>query len=77
MKLKIDDSVNSTNGYSKIDVKGTLESTETFGKDIFKKLLTKFDSDHIFLTETTNLIKSMADDYPEIISIQSIGQSWE
>lgn len=64
-------------GFSKVDVKGVLESSSSFGIDIFRKLLARYDADHIFLTETTNLIKSMAADYPEIVSLQSIGQSWE
>lgn len=44
---------------------------------MFSKLLARYDTPHLFLTETTNLIKSMAMDYPEIVSVQSIGKTWE
>jgi len=58
-------------------VKGILESSSSFGQEVFKKLLARYDADHIFLTETTNLILSMQADYPEIVQVQSIGQTWE
>ena len=32
--------------------------------------------DHIFLQETTDLIHSFALDYPEFITVDSIGKSW-
>jgi len=72
------DPANSTDAnFSKVDVKGALESSSSFGQDIFRKLLARYDTDHIFLTETTNLIKSLAADYPEMVTVESIGQSWE
>lgn len=77
MKLRIDDANSTDANFSKVDVKGALESSSSFGEDIFRKLLARYDTDHIFLTETTNLIKSLAADYPEMVTLQSIGQSWE
>ena len=69
MKLAVEPTNSSDAGFSKVDVKGVLESSSTFGPDIFRKLLARYDADHIFLTETTNLIKSLAADYPEIVSV--------
>lgn len=60
-----------------MEVKEILEGSSSFDKDVFTKLLVRYDTPHIFLTETTNLIKSMEIDYPEIVSIQSIGKSWQ
>jgi len=52
-----------------VEVKEILEGSSSFDKDVFAKLLVRYDTPHIFLTETTNLIKSMEIDYPEIVSI--------
>ena len=63
--------------FDKIDVKGILSSNKEFGMKIFEKLLIKSnDLPHIFLTEEQNLIYSMQEDFPEILSISSIGQTW-
>ncbi len=53
-----------------------LESSKLFDIDLFAKLLTRPDTDHIFLQETTDLIHSFALDYPEFITVDSIGKSW-
>ena len=53
-----------------------LESSKSFDVDLFAKLLTRPDTDHIFLKETYDLIHSLALDYPEFISVDSIGKSW-
>ena len=53
-----------------------LESSKLFDIELFAKLLTRPDTDHIFLQETIDLIHSFALDYPEFITVDSIGKSW-
>ena len=41
---------------------------------MFKALLTREGvSDHIFLSDAQNLMKSMAEDFPEVVKIKSLG----
>ena len=35
------------------------------------------DSEHIFLSDVNDLIYSMQEDYPDVVSVASIGTSWE
>jgi hypothetical protein len=44
---------------------------------IFYKLLTNEKSDHIFLSDVYNIIKSMEEDFPKLCQVSSIGESWE
>jgi hypothetical protein len=59
--------------YGKIKVKEILESSKIFDQNIFDKLLTRFDSEHIFLSDVNDLIFSMQEDYPDVVSVSSIG----
>lgn len=40
-------------------------------------MLTRFDCEHIFLSDVNDLIYSMQEDYPDVVSVSSIGTSWE
>jgi len=39
--------------------------------------LARQDADHLFLSDSVDLMWSMAKDFPEIVSVSSIGKSWE
>ena len=54
-----------------------LSSSKEFGMDIFSKLLVRPDTPHIFLTETNDLVNAMAAELPELISVESIGKSFQ
>ena len=54
-----------------------LASSNEFDKDMFSKLLVRQDTPHIFLTETHDLINAMAAELPELISVDSIGKSYQ
>jgi hypothetical protein len=59
--------------FGKIKVKEILESSKGFDQNIFDKLLTRFDCEHIFLSDVNDLIYSMQEDYPDVVSVSSIG----
>jgi len=40
-------------------------------------LLVRPDYDHLFFSDVHNLIFSMQEDFPEIVSVESIGKSWQ
>ena len=63
-------------GYEKIDVRNILEAHSEFNQDVFDKLLSRLDADHIFLSDVNNLIFSLQEDYPELIDVKKIGESW-
>ena len=62
--------------FKKVPVRETLEESEKFEQAMFDKLLTRVDSDHLFLTDVRNMIYSLKEDYPELITISTIGKSW-
>lgn len=66
-----------TKKYGKIKVKEILESSNSFDQNMFDKLLTRNDFEHIFLSDVNDLIYSMQEDYPDVVSVSSIGTSWE
>ena len=35
------------------------------------------DCEHIFLSDVNDLIYSMQEDYPDVVSVSTIGSSWE
>jgi hypothetical protein len=58
-------------------VRALLEQHEHFDEALWYNLLTRDDADHIMLSDATNLIYSIQDDYPDIVKVSSIGTSWE
>jgi len=63
--------------FERVEVKKALESSPEFGTSLFEKLLTRVDSDHIFLSDVHNLIYSIEQDFPGTVKVSSIGQSWQ
>jgi hypothetical protein len=63
--------------FNKVDIRKAMEASTEFNQDLFDKLLTRLDSEHIFLTETRNLIKSLAMDFPEVVSVSTVGYTWQ
>ena len=63
--------------FDKINVREILEQHKEFNQDVFDKLLTRNDLDHILLSDVTNLMYSLQEDYPELVEVKKIGESWE
>ncbi len=63
--------------FEKVEVRKALESSPEFGMPLFEKLLTRVDSDHIFLPDVENLVESIRQDFPGVVKLSSIGQTWE
>ena len=58
-------------------VRSILESSPEFTQDMFMQLLTKPNFPHIFLSDVKSLIKGMQQDFPDMITLDSIGTTWE
>jgi len=48
-----------------------------FNGDLFESLLTREDLPHLLFSDLDALIKKLPEEFPEIISVGSLGQSWE
>lgn len=44
---------------------------------MFNKMLVRNDSDCVFWTDAENLMMSIEQDFPDFVTIHSIGQTWE
>jgi hypothetical protein len=60
-----------------INVKQVLLSSKEFNQELFSKLLTRSDIPHIFLSDVTRLINGIKKDFPDIVKIDNIGNTWE
>lgn len=62
---------------SALPLKEILSESPEFTEDTFKKLLLRDGLNHLLLPEIDDLTLSLARDFPEIIKVYSIGQTWE
>ena len=75
--------VQSDQQQSLLPVKELLKQSPTFDEQLFTRLLTRnSESDHrkidvLFLSDINRLLSSLEADFPEMIQIKSIGQSYE
>jgi hypothetical protein len=44
---------------------------------MFQKLLTRSDVPHIFLSDAERLLVSISNEFPELVKLSTIGQTWE
>ena len=70
------------NTYISYDPKRSIKSVLSeypgdFGSDLFQELLTRKDLSHLLLSDITNLENQLLKEFPEAITLESIGQSWE
>ena len=47
-----------------------------FNSDLFQQLLTRKELSHLLLSDVENLMKQMESEFPDIISLGSIGKTW-
>jgi len=48
-----------------------------FGSDLFQMLLTRKDISHLLLSDVNNMENALLKEFPDIMTLQSIGQTWE
>ena len=61
-----------------INIRAALEKYKgDFNGDLFETLLTGKDLPHLLFSELQTLTKRLAEEFPEVITVGSIGQSWE
>lgn len=48
-----------------------------FTADIFQELLTRGDIAHLLLSDIQALTAKMAKEFPEVIKLRNIGQTWQ
>ena len=62
---------------SALPVRQILSESPTFTEDMFKKLLLRDGLNHLLLPEIDDLTYSLARDFPDLVTIKSIGKTWE
>lgn len=61
-----------------MSVKAVLEKNQgEFTGDVFESLLTGQELPHLLFSELQSLTKRLGEEFPEVIQVGSIGQSWE
>lgn len=60
-----------------VELKEIFESSPNFDDTMVKQLLVRNDINHLMLTDVNKLIMRIAREYPDIVSLSSIGTTWQ
>ena len=48
-----------------------------FDENMIKQLLIRHDMNHLFLKDVYDLIQELETEFPEVVKVNKIGESWE
>lgn len=60
-----------------ISVREVLASSPEFNENLIKRMIVRHDMNHLLLSDVNKLIAKIALEFPDVVQLSTIGQSWE
>jgi hypothetical protein len=67
----------TTTSAKDVTIREVLASSPNFDENLIKHILVRHDLNHLLLTDVHKLIAKIAQEFPEVVTLSSIGSTWE